>query len=112
MPTPPNQPTAWRMPVARNLHFAGRESALMELRVRLGNADPMSRVQAICGPGGIGKTQLAVEFAYRFRGSYQVVWHLNAASRSSIETGLAQLARTLGLSDREDTSSSELRDLL
>ena len=49
--------------------------------------------QAISGLGGIGKTQTAVEYAYRYRDKYQAVLWLNAESTLSLKTGCCELAR-------------------
>src|SRR5205085_8529664 len=62
-------PPIWNVPLQRNLFFTGREQVLVDLHTALGAgktaALPQSP-QAISGLGGIGKTQTAVEYAYRF----------------------------------------------
>jgi tetratricopeptide (TPR) repeat protein len=105
-------PTAWRMPIARNAHFTGRDKTLQDLRHQLSQDDSLSRVQVLHGPGGIGKTQTAAEFAYRFRDSYGVLWWMSAENSTSVEMSLAELARTLGLADRDDIAPAELRRVL
>ena len=58
--------------------------------------------QAISGLGGIGKTQTAVAYAYRFRDEYQAVLWLNAESTLVLKTGCGELARLLNLPHQED----------
>ncbi len=100
------------MPIARNLHFTGRDKTLRELRRQLLLPNPLSRVQILHGPGGIGKTQTAAEFAHRFREAYGIIWWMHADSPAGLETSLAELARTLGLCDSDDLAPVEIRRLL
>ena len=60
-------PPVWNVP-SRNSFFTGRDELLTRLRRQLqaGQATALSQPQAITGLGGIGKTQIAVEYAYRF----------------------------------------------
>jgi hypothetical protein len=58
-----NVPPVRRLP-ARNRGFTGREDLLSAVRERLLSGD-RAVVQALHGMGGVGKTQLAIEYAYR-----------------------------------------------
>jgi hypothetical protein len=57
------------LPFPRNKFFTGREEVLSQLHKNF-NSD--ERAQALNGFGGIGKTQTAVEYAYRHRQDYEV----------------------------------------
>ena len=46
--------------------------------------------QAITGMGGIGKTQLAVEFAYRYGHKFKGVHWLDLRDPSQLETEIAK----------------------
>lgn len=60
-------PSGSRMPLSRNPLFVGRTEALLQLAAVLkGDAAVIGRVAAVTGIGGIGKTQLAVEFVHRY----------------------------------------------
>jgi hypothetical protein len=61
----------WNIP-ARNPGFTGRDELLARLRARLLSGDRRV-VPALQGLGGVGKTQLAVEYAHRFAGHYNLV---------------------------------------
>jgi hypothetical protein len=73
---PGNAPRVWNVP-ARNPGFTGRDQLLAELRERLLAGD-RAVVQALRGMGGVGKTQLAVEYAHRFAAHYDLVWWINS----------------------------------
>jgi len=47
---------------------------LTELRRRLRAGEGTLVVQALYGLGGVGKTQLAIEYAHRFSADYDLVW--------------------------------------
>jgi hypothetical protein len=72
----------WRVP-PRNPHFTGRDGMLAELRRRLRVGEETLVVQALYGLGGVGKTQLATEYAHRFAADYQLVWWIDAEQRCS-----------------------------
>jgi hypothetical protein len=89
-------PGVWRVP-PRNPRFTGRESMLTELRRRLGAGEGTLVVQALYGLGGVGKTQLALEYAHRFATDYQLVWWIDAEQPVLIPDQLARLAARLNL---------------
>jgi tetratricopeptide (TPR) repeat protein len=86
---------------ARNPDFSGRDDLLGELRQRLqleGSAAVMP-AQALHGLGGVGKTQLALEYAHRYQADYDLIWWIVAEAPGAIPAGLAVLASRLGLVD-------------
>jgi DNA-binding SARP family transcriptional activator len=89
-------PQVWNVP-ARNPHFTGRDGMLTELRQQLGVDEPALVVQALYGLGGVGKTQLAIEYAHRFAADYDLVWWIDAEQPVLIPEQLAALAAQLDL---------------
>jgi class 3 adenylate cyclase len=89
-------PEVWNVP-GRNPHFTGREDLLRRLRERLQAGERVLVVQALYGLGGVGKTQLAIEYAHRFATDYDLVWWINAEQPVLIAGQLAQLAGKLEL---------------
>jgi hypothetical protein len=75
---PAELPRTWNVPHHPNPYFTGRELLLTEVHARLTAADLAVRRVALTGPGGVGTTQLAVEYAYRQRADYDVVWWVRA----------------------------------
>jgi len=97
---PGSLPLVWNVQ-QRNPAFVGRDTALVELRDQL-LAGGTAVTQALHGMGGVGKTQLAVEYAYRFSGAYELVWWIAAERAELIATQLAELAVETGVA--EDTA--------
>jgi tetratricopeptide (TPR) repeat protein len=91
---PGSVPRVWNLP-ARNAGFTGRDGLLVEVRERLLAGDK-AVVLAFQGMGGVGKTQLAIEYAYRFAGAYDLGWWVNSEQPGLIGDQFAALGAALG----------------
>jgi hypothetical protein len=96
---PGTLPRVWNVP-PRNAIFTGRDTMLVAVRERLLAGD-RAVVQALHGMGGVGKTQLAIEYAHQFAGSYDVVWWIPAERAGLIVNQVAALAAALGCAERD-----------
>ena len=87
----PHAPVFFVPYYSKGEHFVGRENILQVLRKELIRAN--NQAIALQGLGGLGKSQLAVEYAYRYKDSYPngVIW-LNADQ--DIDAQLTKLATT------------------
>lgn len=80
----------------RNAIFTGRAAVLESLREQLsGNVTVV--LQALYGMGGVGKTQVALEYAYRFSAYYDVIWWISSEQPGLVRSGLAALGERLVL---------------
>jgi tetratricopeptide (TPR) repeat protein len=84
----------WNIP-ARNPGFTGREGLLTAVRDRLAVGDK-AVVQALAGMGGVGKTQLAIEYTHRFATDYDMAWWVNAEQAGLIGDQFSALGMALG----------------
>ncbi|HZR42752.1 MAG TPA: tetratricopeptide repeat protein, partial [Ktedonobacteraceae bacterium] len=64
--------------------------------------------QAISGLGGIGKTQVALEYAYRYREHYHDILWVSAESQETLMASYAEIARCLRLSQRDEPDQSKI----
>ena len=89
---------------ARNGNFSGRDAVLGRLYddLRAGSVAAVVPKSAVHGLGGVGKTQLALEYGHRFAADYDVIWWIAAEQPSSVVAALADLARRLGVPDSID----------
>ena len=94
-PFPGRLPGVFEVP-ARNLRFTGRQEMLDRVRDQLVDAGAVA-VTALHGMGGVGKTQLAIEYAHRFASSYAVVWWVDAEQTALVGEQLAALAPRVGV---------------
>jgi hypothetical protein len=84
---------------ARNPGFTGREDLLQVVRDALLSGD-RAVVQALHGMGGVGKTQIAIEYAHRHAYDYDIVWWLNAENSVLLGEQFAALGVALGCAER------------
>ena len=100
----------------RNPRFSGRADVLERLHreLRAGAAAAVVPTEALHGLGGVGKTQLALEYAHRFASDYDVIWWIAAEQPTSASAALAGLARRLGVAGTADQAemTAGLFDLL
>ncbi|KAF1967610.1 kinesin light chain [Bimuria novae-zelandiae CBS 107.79] len=91
------------IPFSRNDHFVGRESQLAGLEAKLFGGKQTTMI-AITGPGGTGKSQLALELAYQTRQlikNCSVFW-IDASDIDSIYQSYASIAQKLDVPGWDD----------
>jgi tetratricopeptide (TPR) repeat protein len=86
-------PPVWNVPYRRNPAFTGRDGELAALR----QGETVAVTQVLQGGGGVGKTALAAEYAYRQRARFDTVWWVRAEESATLVGDYAGLAVALGL---------------
>jgi tetratricopeptide (TPR) repeat protein len=90
----------------RNRNFSGRSELLEQLHgsLQIESAAAVVPTGALHGLGGVGKTELALEFAHRFASDYDIAWWVPAELPTSATAALATLARRLGVENIAEQS--------
>jgi len=94
----------FNLPFSRNKFFTGRDDILKGVHK---NFNAGERAQALNGLGGIGKTQTAVEYAYRHRQDYEVVLWAGANTRETLVADYAAIAGLLDLPEKNAQDQGE-----
>lgn len=83
----------------RNRNFTGRVSELKTLQANLTSRGANDRppIQVVTGMGGIGKTEIATEFAHRYRDQYEIIWWIRAEHPDRARDALIALGQRLEL---------------
>ncbi|WP_260867405.1 FxSxx-COOH system tetratricopeptide repeat protein [Streptomyces sp. SAJ15] len=91
------RPAVWGNMPPRNLVFTGRDELLLQLERELSEGPTAVLPHALHGMGGVGKSQLALEYVYRHAAQYDIVWWIPAERPTQIAQALVELARRLNL---------------
>lgn len=94
---PTLRPAVWGNIPPRNLVFTGREDLLGRLESDLREGPTAVLPHALHGLGGVGKSQLALEYVYRQASQYDIVWWIPAERPTQIAQALVELAQRLRL---------------
>lgn len=88
---------------SQNLNFVGRAELLRKLRRLLRQHNRSAALpHTLQGLGGVGKSQLAAEYARKFQSDYELIWWVPSDDEISVRRALVSLARRLGLPESND----------
>ena len=113
--SPDQAPEVWGNVPPRNPVFTGRRPLLEQLETRLRTQNVAAVLpQALHGEGGVGKSQIAIEYAYRHRNEYDVIWWVPSERPAQILASLIELGDRLDLDVGNEVISAvpKVRDAL
>ncbi|MGI5268693.1 FxSxx-COOH system tetratricopeptide repeat protein [Nonomuraea sp. CA-218870] len=92
-----HEPTpVWNVP-QKNHNFTGREAILNQLHERLSSGTTAVLPEALHGLGGVGKSQIAVEYCYRHQKEYDLIWWIPSERLTMVRQAFVDLADQLDL---------------
>ena len=115
------------LPVSRNRDFYGRTDVMRSLERIFFQSSPISseedlvtnadeiKTSALCGPGGMGKTQIAAEFVHSNKGRFDAIFWIYADQSTKVAEGFGRIASELGLVAEDSVDARDpvvVRDLV
>jgi tetratricopeptide (TPR) repeat protein len=105
-----NEKTGKSLPYCRNGYFTGREKTLADLQGALLSKDAAHPIQVIAGLGGVGKTEIALEFCYRNLSRFHTVWWMPAEDTIGLDTAYKKLGDAKGILSGDEKDADEIRE--
>jgi tetratricopeptide (TPR) repeat protein len=105
-----NEKTVKSLPYCRNGYFTGREKTLADLQSALAGNEGVHPIQVIAGLGGVGKTEIALEFCYRNLSRFHTVWWIPAEDSIGLDTAYKKLGDAKGILSGNEKDADEIRE--
>jgi hypothetical protein len=95
------------VPWERYLYFVGRDAELESIRRKFAEVWHDHHRIIVHGLGGVGKTQFALEYLYRFRSDYEQRFWISGADRTEYVSGLVAIAEKINFSQSQPDLTAE-----
>jgi hypothetical protein len=103
----------FHLPQGRNRDFTGRDKELSQLEKSLKSGQYSAITNT--GMGGVGKSQLALEYAYRHEKEYEMIYWIRSEHLQTVKADLRMLGLEMGVSEdflKDDKIIPTMRGLL
>ncbi len=101
------------VPYRQNQFFTGRKEILSAIKATLKDSNDITLTQAISGLGGIGKTQTAIEFCYRYKNNYEPIFWTRSENEAEFNTSYLEQAKKLKLiSDKDIEQGLKIEEII
>jgi len=97
------------LPRAENPYFTGRTDILDLIYYNFKNGDNVAKVQLLRGLGGVGKSSIALQYAYNHQEEYDFVWWVNAESSDSVLFSYKKFLLELKIISEDDEATVIIR---
>ncbi|KAL5360970.1 hypothetical protein BJX96DRAFT_175795 [Aspergillus floccosus] len=99
------------VPFKRDLTFVGREAVISGIKEKHGAIGQRHERVALVGLAGVGKTQAAIEYAYRVRESAPDTWvfWIHASNAARLEQGYQEIAAVAEIPGRDNPKTNILQ---
>jgi tetratricopeptide (TPR) repeat protein len=105
-------PTWWKVPYPQNAFFTGRIAILEQLHTAFLARKTGVFVQTLNGLGGIGKTQVALEYVYRYAQTYQAIFWVAADPQGDLLADFVSIAQFLHLPEKNEPNQALIVDAI
>lgn len=111
--TPPQDSSViWNVPYTRNPFFTGREPVLHDIHKAFLADRAVSMTLALSGLGGVGKTQLALEYAYRYHKDYRYILWVRCERKDLQRDDYNTIIAQLRLPDKHERTADTIKNWL
>jgi len=97
------------LPYAENPYFTGRTEILDLIYNNFQSGNNIAKVQLLRGLGGVGKSSIALQYAYTHKDEYDFVWWVNAESSDSVLFSYKKFLLELEIISEDDEEAVIIR---
>ena len=107
--TTPFEPV-FHVPYDQNPYFTGRDKLLETIHSKIQDQQVKGYKHriALFGLGGMGKTQTALEYCFRYKEDYDYIFWMNSVDETRLLSSFAEVASLIGVKITSDKTSEDI----